>query len=145
MTMKCPKCHNKMKASEFRGAPSATCSRCSGTWISGESLHDLLEIENDYPVLLERFEALFDLDFDEGSRACPACVERKLKLIDIDGTEIDFCPTCKGLFFDKGELREVFSNDHELPDEPTDDAQESAIGFFWEALIRFINGSGKGS
>lgn len=134
-----------MKPSEYRGAPSVTCAHCSGTWISGDALHDLFADEDHFPILLERFESLFDLDFDEGSRACPVCAGRKLKLVDIEGTEIDFCPTCKGLFFDKGELKRVFSGDHQTPGEASGDAQQSAIVSFWDSLIRLIGGSGKGS
>ena len=35
---------------------------------------------------------------------CPKCQIEKMIKRDIDGTEIDFCKTCKGFFFDKGEL-----------------------------------------
>ena len=119
------------------------CPDCSGTWISGDSLHELFIHENNLPIFLERFESLFDLDFDESPGTCPSCVSRKLKAVIIEDAEIDFCPSCKGLFFDKGELEEVFSSEYDIMDSKTMEKQVSGEASFWEILLRFINGSGR--
>jgi Zn-finger nucleic acid-binding protein len=130
-----------MKPSRYRGAPSFICPGCSGTWIGGDSLHDIITVENDFPVLQERFEALFDLDFEGGKRTCPACVNRTLKAVEVEGTEIDFCSRCKGLFFDKGELEEVFLSEYETANDDAAEAQDAETESFWAALFRFIGGS----
>lgn len=35
---------------------------------------------------------------------CPKCSGQKLEPVVIDGTEVDRCPACCGVWFDKGEL-----------------------------------------
>ncbi len=35
---------------------------------------------------------------------CPKCSRRKLEPVVVDGTEVDRCPACGGVWFDKGEL-----------------------------------------
>ena len=132
-----------MKPSAFRGASSIVCPGCSGTWISGDALHELFSNDNNLPIFLERFEALFDLDFDEGSSTCPSCVSQKLKAVNIDNTEIDFCPSCKGLFFDKGELEEVFSGEFEMIDNRSTVAAANTEESFWETLLGFIGDARK--
>lgn len=38
---------------------------------------------------------------------CPKCNGRKLEPVVVDGTEVDRCPACGGVWFDKGELGET--------------------------------------
>jgi len=35
---------------------------------------------------------------------CPACVEPHLVLAERQGIEIDYCPQCRGVWLDRGEL-----------------------------------------
>ncbi len=35
---------------------------------------------------------------------CPACPESTLVLADRQGVEIDYCPQCRGVWLDRGEL-----------------------------------------
>jgi Zn-finger nucleic acid-binding protein len=35
---------------------------------------------------------------------CPKCRGQKLEPVVVDGTEVDRCPACGGVWFDKGEL-----------------------------------------
>lgn len=39
-------------------------------------------------------------------RHCPKCDE-EMSSISIEGIELEKCPTCEGIFFDRGELEEV--------------------------------------
>lgn len=41
------------------------------------------------------------------SLTCPKCVGKPLAAVTIDGTEVDRCPQCGGVWFDKGELGEA--------------------------------------
>jgi uncharacterized protein len=41
------------------------------------------------------------------SLSCPKCKGRKLTPVSIDGTEVDRCAECGGVWFDKGELGEA--------------------------------------
>jgi uncharacterized protein len=42
---------------------------------------------------------------------CPKCRKEKMRPETYEGVEIDRCPVCKGLFFDKGELEELLAKD----------------------------------
>jgi uncharacterized protein len=35
---------------------------------------------------------------------CPQCVQSDLVMTDRQGVEIDYCPTCRGVWLDRGEL-----------------------------------------
>ncbi|UUX95550.1 zf-TFIIB domain-containing protein [Aquabacterium sp. J223] len=35
---------------------------------------------------------------------CPVCPESTLLMSDRQGVEIDYCPTCRGVWLDRGEL-----------------------------------------
>lgn len=38
---------------------------------------------------------------------CPACKSTELKMTDRQGVEIDYCPTCRGVWLDRGELDKI--------------------------------------
>ncbi len=38
---------------------------------------------------------------------CPVCVEVQLVMSDRQGIEIDYCPTCRGVWLDRGELDKI--------------------------------------
>lgn len=38
---------------------------------------------------------------------CPNCVQTDLVMTDRQGVEIDYCPTCRGVWLDRGELDKI--------------------------------------
>lgn len=38
---------------------------------------------------------------------CPNCVNVSLVMSDRQGVEIDYCPTCRGIWLDRGELDKI--------------------------------------
>ncbi len=42
--------------------------------------------------------------FKEKTMKCPSCPESALVMTDRQGVEIDYCPTCRGVWLDRGEL-----------------------------------------
>ncbi len=38
---------------------------------------------------------------------CPICVETDLVMADRQGVEIDYCPKCRGVWLDRGELDKI--------------------------------------
>lgn len=53
---------------------------------------------------------------------CPVCKETSLVISERQGVEIDYCPKCRGVWLDRGELdkilersNEVFDNDRSKP------------------------------
>ena len=40
---------------------------------------------------------------------CPACKEATLSMSERNGIEIDFCPECRGVWLDRGELDKIIA------------------------------------
>jgi Zn-finger nucleic acid-binding protein len=38
---------------------------------------------------------------------CPVCITIELKMTDRQGVEIDYCPDCRGIWLDRGELDKI--------------------------------------
>ncbi len=38
---------------------------------------------------------------------CPTCTDSTLVMADRSGIEIDYCPTCRGVWLDRGELDKI--------------------------------------
>ena len=38
---------------------------------------------------------------------CPICINIELKMTDRQGEEIDYCPDCRGIWLDRGELDKI--------------------------------------
>lgn len=38
---------------------------------------------------------------------CPVCVDTDLVMSDRQGVEIDYCPKCRGIWLDRGELDKI--------------------------------------
>ena len=106
--MKCPRCAGEMETTEQEGIRSSTCPSCNGAWISGASLHRLFAREEDTPHIEEALDTILSLDFRDGKLPCPTCRGRRLQTLEVEGVELDYCTGCKGLFFDPGELEQVF-------------------------------------
>lgn len=41
---------------------------------------------------------------------CPVCVETDLLMSERSGVEIDYCPKCRGVWLDRGELDKIIAN-----------------------------------
>ncbi|MFT3929528.1 MAG: zf-TFIIB domain-containing protein [Spongiibacteraceae bacterium] len=62
---------------------------------------------------------------------CPVCPDATLLMSERQGVEIDYCPTCRGIWLDRGELDKLLQmsasqqsqqqSQSETPRRPTDD------------------------
>ncbi len=43
---------------------------------------------------------------------CPRCAGVELKLADRQGVEIDYCPECRGIWLDRGELDKILERSY---------------------------------
>ncbi|MCE3047261.1 zf-TFIIB domain-containing protein [Helicobacter kayseriensis] len=41
---------------------------------------------------------------------CPVCIENDLLMSERSGVEIDYCPKCRGVWLDRGELDKIIAN-----------------------------------
>ena len=44
---------------------------------------------------------------------CPTCPDAVLSMTSRNGIEIDFCPTCRGVWLDRGELDKIIERSTE--------------------------------
>lgn len=106
--MKCPKCeidllHTHQESLGLLGAEQ--CTRCGGFWVTDAEQHGL---EPDSWGSIEKMglianEALSDI-------ICPDCAAQctGVSLADLPEVSIDRCPSCHGLWLDRGELEAVY-------------------------------------
>jgi uncharacterized protein len=47
---------------------------------------------------------------------CPVCKEHDLLIAERRSVEIDYCPSCRGVWLDRGELDKLIAQDAALPD-----------------------------
>lgn len=45
---------------------------------------------------------------------CPLCVEVDLLMSERSGVEIDYCPKCRGVWLDRGELDKILANSKQV-------------------------------
>jgi len=118
--MKCPRDGTDLERSVYEAAVEIdTCPSCGGVWLDHGELERIQESqERDYseelrqmPNLIAGVSAMADAKH-EGPLACPAC-GRELEKREYgfcSQVSIDGCPSCRGVWLDKGELQrlEVF-------------------------------------
>ncbi len=59
---------------------------------------------------------------------CPACPDQTLSMTERNGIEIDYCPTCRGVWLDRGELDKIIEKSQaskpEVQSSPREKIQE---------------------
>ena len=50
---------------------------------------------------------------------CPSCTETALVMSDRQGVEIDYCPKCRGVWLDRGELDKLIERSAAMAPAPT--------------------------
>lgn len=105
--MKCPVCKEPMVVLELNEVEIDYCPSCSGIWLDGGELELLIEDENEREKILSSF--FTESNNPEKPYKCPICSKKMDKVYVGKNMEvlIDKCPANDGLWFDKGELKEV--------------------------------------
>ncbi len=52
---------------------------------------------------------------------CPVCKETKLVISNREGVEIDYCPDCRGVWLDRGELDKIIERSAQVSSPSRDD------------------------
>jgi len=85
------------------------CTKCGGIWLDAGELELLLKEPDKAKGLLDSFR--IDSESDERIRKCPIC-DKKMQKIVVGSSKpvllIDKCRRGDGLWFDKGELQDIF-------------------------------------
>lgn len=107
--MDCPVCENAMITLELEEVEIDYCTDCGGIWLDAGELEMLLGEPEKAAQLLASFK--IDSKSAEKPRRCPIC-NKKMKKIIVGASApvllIDKCPRDHGLWFDKGELHDIF-------------------------------------
>lgn len=73
---------------------------------------------------------------------CPVCIEPALTIAERQGIEIDYCPTCRGVWLDRGELDKIIERttlaENRTPDATADEfrGQSRQTGSDWSRRDR---------
>ncbi|MHC4242951.1 MAG: TFIIB-type zinc ribbon-containing protein [Planctomycetota bacterium] len=111
--MDCPVCKNAMITLELREVEIDYCTDCSGIWLDAGELELLLGEPEKAAHLLDSFK--IDSKSLEKIRKCPICSKKMQKVIVGSSKPtllIDKCRRADGLWFDKGELQDIFERAH---------------------------------
>ena len=105
--MKCPVCKEPMIILELDEVEIDYCTSCDGIWLDAGELDLLIEDEKEREMLLSSFHK--DAEHPEKPYKCPIC-RKKMDKVHVGENKdvlIDKCPDNDGLWFDKGELKEL--------------------------------------
>ena len=107
--MDCPVCKNAMITLELEAVEIDYCTSCSGIWLDAGELELLLGEPQKAAELLGSFKS--DPKCKEETRKCPIC-DKKMQKIVVGSSKpsllIDKCRRGDGLWFDRGELNDIF-------------------------------------
>ena len=119
--MKCPNCQSVLKRLDFKGITLDHCEECDGLWFDRGELERAKNEEDrklegfDFPLwsVTEKVTTL------RGERLCPMCNEKMyvINYADYSDIPVDTCPTCQGIWLDKGEFDKIVSHLEELKKE----------------------------
>jgi Zn-finger nucleic acid-binding protein len=107
--MDCPVCTNAMITLELDEVEIDYCTDCGGIWLDAGELEELLGKPAKVTQLLASFKT--DPNCEEKPRKCPIC-DKKMRKIVVGESQptllIDKCAKGDGLWFDSGELHDIF-------------------------------------
>ena len=111
--MDCPVCKNAMITLELQEVEIDYCIDCGGIWLDSGELELLLGEPEKATHLLKSFK--IDSRATEKTRKCPIC-SKKMQKVVVGSSKpillIDKCRRADGLWFDKGELNDIFERAH---------------------------------
>lgn len=109
--MDCPVCKNAMITLELQEVEIDHCTECGGIWLDTGELEMLLGEPQKAQQLLNSFKT--GNKSKEKTRKCPICLKKMRKIIVGSSKPpllIDKCRRGDGLWFDKGELQDIFDS-----------------------------------
>ena len=92
--LSCPSCGARMQSRLIHGQTLDVCPSCGGTWADAGELKAITGKDPDRGVPLQDFRAF---------KKCPLC-KLPMRIVALDGVELEGCPKCHGVWLDSGEL-----------------------------------------
>ena len=107
--MDCPDCKNAMITLELEDVEIDYCTNCEGIWLDAGELELLLDEPDKARNLLNSFRV--NSGSTERTKKCPICGKKMQKVVvgsSRPALLIDKCRKGDGLWFQKGELQDIF-------------------------------------
>lgn len=109
--MKCPDCKHVLKPIDCKGVVIHECTKCDGKWFEKDELQKV-EAREDDTVRWIDFEPFSkeaeQLSASSEGKTCPKCLKKMASLKYLkSNVVVDKCPTCKGVWLDRGELAKI--------------------------------------
>ncbi len=108
--MDCPVCREAMITLELEEVEIDHCLGCGGIWLDAGELEMLLGDSEKSKGVVESFDVAEGCK--EKPRRCPICLKKMEKVLvgpEVKTVLIDRCRKGDGLWFDKGELDDIFT------------------------------------
>jgi Zn-finger nucleic acid-binding protein len=120
--MNCVACNEPMVVLELNEVEIDHCLSCGGIWLDAGEIELLLSDSSEAAALMTQVTR--GRNRQAGKRPCPIC-NKKMDVVSVGAereVEIDLCRRNHGIWFDRGELKEVLeifdtdrhSNVHDL-------------------------------
>lgn len=105
--MNCPKCKVDFSVLSCAKLKIKCCKTCKAVWLTFSELKQLGEMLDLKMQLINPAE-MEALKVKEEVRSCPVC-GNPMEKVYFNGTVVDKCRDCDGIFFDNGELSKYFN------------------------------------
>ena len=105
--MNCPACRSPLESFSFHDTEVDQCRICCGAWLDHKEVDEIFGwVELPGRLMEGELHQKPDMIVPEGHRTCPRC-KTFLKLVEVEGVNLDVCSDCKGFFADLGELKKL--------------------------------------
>ena len=132
MDLRCPRDHAPTERVATEGHAAWRCTQCEGLWLPGMEV-DALARERQVDVASLRAKLAQGRTGDAGF-ACPG--GHPLVVTEYRTLELDWCPTCQGLWFDRGELRRLLDLHPNVFNQDNVPVLMAMLGlFFWRPEV----------
>ncbi len=101
----CPVCTEALVSYELEGVEIDSCLSCGGTWLDAGELERIAGVSEG--ALSEAL--LRGAGGKHGKRRCVRC-RGTLRVVCVNGVELDRCPRGDGLWFDRNEMEAVIAS-----------------------------------
>lgn len=131
----CPKCSGWMVPLAGAEARVDSCTDCRGVWLTPDTLRRCAEART--PDAAELARVLAQKPPDRGYPAglkCPGCGWLMMQH-SYHGQEIERCPRCSGIYFDRGELERVLAAARQAPAPAAASSGSSSSGLAAEVAV----------
>lgn len=101
---RCPKCASDLRFGPDGDAPVGSCYECWGLWVHTPRLRTIRGPVHGAASALCRATDEFDPSQAKNTElACPFCPGERLVRQFVRTVELEWCPSCRGIYLDSGE------------------------------------------